>query len=466
VTGATVSHRVRPGLRRTLIVAVVLLVPIAVHAIWDQVESTLLAREISKIAQRHEPVDVVSRQSPLATSEQRQSARLYAAAADLARWQIQSDGHDIARKDVEAPTADPRFDAATLNAYLAESEPALQLLNLATPLDFQGFSSIAPSLHTNQSSLQTLSAMNCLTADILSARGEGDVAAGVLVRSIRLQRTITIPFYRSISNARLYGSLRILLKHAPPGEDALLRLQRGFEEWPDDDGLVLNVQTQRAELLGEFWPYPSNGASWALRPRQAYRRDAGASVVFVVLRPLITHGLRRELTVFEDALTVARGPWPAKYDSARALARRYDVDPQRSSRPFPGWTAGWIWPSLAAWRLDVDLPIAGVNLAYRRTAIAVLAVERFRRAHAGALPASLDALVPDYLSSVPQDPFDGKPLKYRPSADGYVVYSVDVNRADDGGVLYGFGSGSKMRPVRRDDPAPRDIGIRVTKERL
>jgi hypothetical protein len=112
--------------------------------------------------------------------------------------------------------------------------------------------------------------------------------------------------------------------------------------------------------------------------------------------------------------------------------------------------------------LTQTLPVGGMNLAFRRTAIATIAAERFRRAHAGQPPPSLAALVPEFLASVPQDPFDGKPLKYRVAADSYVVYSVDINRVDDSGELYGFGSGvgGRVRGIRAD-PLPRDIGIRV-----
>lgn len=46
-------------------------------------------------------------------------------------------------------------------------------------------------------------------------------------------------------------------------------------------------------------------------------------------------------------------------------------------------------------------------------------------------PASLDELVPNYLSSVPQDPFDGKSLKY--SAAKKILYSVGQDMRDLGG---------------------------------
>ncbi len=50
------------------------------------------------------------------------------------------------------------------------------------------------------------------------------------------------------------------------------------------------------------------------------------------------------------------------------------------------------------------------------------------------LPESLDALVPKYLQSVPQDPFATGSLTYRLSDEGYVLYSVGKNRQDDGGI--------------------------------
>lgn len=47
------------------------------------------------------------------------------------------------------------------------------------------------------------------------------------------------------------------------------------------------------------------------------------------------------------------------------------------------------------------------------------------------LPATQEALVPDYLSAVPRDPFDGQPFRY--SAEKRIVYSVGENLTDDGG---------------------------------
>ena len=72
------------------------------------------------------------------------------------------------------------------------------------------------------------------------------------------------------------------------------------------------------------------------------------------------------------------------------------------------------------------------SIALIRTSTSAIAVERFRLTH-GQFPESLNELVPQFLSAVPGDPFDGQPLRYHRLANGYVVYSVGRDGHDDGG---------------------------------
>jgi hypothetical protein len=64
--------------------------------------------------------------------------------------------------------------------------------------------------------------------------------------------------------------------------------------------------------------------------------------------------------------------------------------------------------------------------------VALMALRCWQERHAGALPPSLDALVPEYLDEVPRDPHDGKPLRY--SAEKRIVYSVGMDGKDSGGL--------------------------------
>jgi hypothetical protein len=67
----------------------------------------------------------------------------------------------------------------------------------------------------------------------------------------------------------------------------------------------------------------------------------------------------------------------------------------------------------------------------------------------GHYPKNLDALAPKYLDRLPQDIFSGKPLIYRPTENGYLLYSVGPNGKDDGGRGYD------------DEPSGDDLVIRM-----
>ncbi|MDX9911263.1 MAG: hypothetical protein RBS39_05485 [Phycisphaerales bacterium] len=68
----------------------------------------------------------------------------------------------------------------------------------------------------------------------------------------------------------------------------------------------------------------------------------------------------------------------------------------------------------------------------RHAALIAIALELYRREH-GAYPASLDALAPRFLPSVPRDPFDGQPLRYELRDGVACVWSIGADRKDDGG---------------------------------
>jgi hypothetical protein len=73
--------------------------------------------------------------------------------------------------------------------------------------------------------------------------------------------------------------------------------------------------------------------------------------------------------------------------------------------------------------------------AMHRCAIAALAMERYRK-EKGRWAESLAELVSaGYLKSVLTDPSDGKPLRLKRTADGWLVYAIGVDRTDHGGTI-------------------------------
>lgn len=79
--------------------------------------------------------------------------------------------------------------------------------------------------------------------------------------------------------------------------------------------------------------------------------------------------------------------------------------------------------------------------AFNEAALRVLRTEialRLYQLETGAYPAKLEALVPQYLDSVPVDPFspDLSGLIYKPQTNSYSLYSVGPDGKDDGGQSF------------------------------
>jgi hypothetical protein len=406
---------------------------------WDRIEAAGLARDIARIAARGEPTRAADDNGADLTREQRDAARIYATAVERLQEDTRDEAFRYQRLDVDNPAGAPG-SLADLESRFRKDAPSLQLLDQATPLDFAGFGDVAPELSARQDPLAALSALNALRADLLSMRGNGDQAAEALVASVRLLRTMPRSFYRYQASSRLLGSLRILLRHTSPTETALATLQRAFAGTPDADTLTQEMLEARAQFL-ETIDRPAASVAQAATERLA--------------RPWITREWRRQLAIFDESLALTRTPWAARFDLAAAFERKYLADMELSGRTR---FITWLTPRRGAAFWVMTMSAAAYDVAGRGIGVALLAVERYRRANGGAGPSTLEALVPAYLAAVPQDPFSGQSLIYRPAADEYRIYSVDNNRKDDGGEFYGIGSRGQLAPR---SGAPRDYGIRV-----
>jgi hypothetical protein len=62
-----------------------------------------------------------------------------------------------------------------------------------------------------------------------------------------------------------------------------------------------------------------------------------------------------------------------------------------------------------------------------------LATARYRT-EMGACPKTLEELTPKFITAIPPDPFDGKPLRMAARDGGVVLYSIGPDGRDDGGA--------------------------------
>jgi hypothetical protein len=466
MTEDSVMHpRVRPGFRRAAIVIVVLLLPVAAHALWDYVESRRLSSAVEAIRQRGERV-YLGYGRPM-TPEQKQASRYYGAAAHLVREAygkaLATAGRDIESLSALPPAAarnDPRLDA--LQQVAEQYAPALELLDRAARLDARGLDYGDDSIYGFPN--KSLADVNALRIARLAFLGESDAASHALVATLRIRRAYTDQ--RGLNLPVDSGtSLRLILAFAPPTEPGLRALQEEYSKWDVEGEVEDRLVDMRARLIGAVWPGAPGEMPVTPRFRDPQDRGRMPRLVDLVLRPWVTRNFTRLLRQYEETIAAAKQPWPAKLDAARALAERYPDRPSQS-RPVSGLLGfssfsfrGLLGVNPSAIDLARLAPAFGTEIARRRVAITALAVERYRRANSNTVPSSLTALVPTYLKSVPTDPFSGQPIRYVQGRDTYKVYSVGENRQDENGDWTEI-EVDRSHPhfVRR---APRDLGFDV-----
>ncbi|HEY7057017.1 MAG TPA: hypothetical protein VH458_10850 [Vicinamibacterales bacterium] len=444
----------RAGIRILAIGTVVVLIPLALHGVWDQIEATRLSRRVREIQQRGEPVNTAENRRPLDSEQQRDASRLYFAAAILSvptfppRLQAASTGQalrgsmatlaELAGRPAADVRRDPRL--ADLEATVESVRSALSLLDEATPLDFQRFSPDSPAYSLLTSDLIRLATVNSLRTSVLALRGDIDQAASSHVASVRLLRTFT--GMAGSFTPRTTDALALLIARGSPDESALRTLQQAYAHAAENDGLADALIDRRATMLESAWPHSYGRASWVQRLAINGLRRRGFDPVWFLLRPWLTRSFIAMIDTLQAEIAIARQPWPQKYEAVNRLRQQFPEGPRQPfgstdvnrfgvplQFPAPQWSQGFVRYATAA----------GERLAVNRAAVAVLGVELFRRTHGGTLPQMLDGGV--------LDPFTGRPLKYVRSDTSYTVYSVGPDQHDDGGEV-GEGRGARDRGIR------------------
>ena len=141
-----------------------------------------------------------------------------------------------------------------------------------------------------------------------------------------------------------------------------------------------------------------------------------------------------------QAIGLPGTPWPKASRTVQSVVK--------AGRDAPGLLA---YSRMAGLLADGAVDCEARWSARRATARAAVAVQRFRLKH-GRLPNKLADLVPDYLKTVPADPYTGKPVVYRKLKKGFIVYAVGPNGKDDAGRDAG------------DKPPGDDISFRILRD--
>ncbi len=209
---------------------------------------------------------------------------------------------------------------------------------------------------------------------------------------------------------------------APFTDHDLSRLAASLKVDEDSAGLRRGMIGERVSVLS-FDSWLGSGVGQALSTMPANDSEISQLVLDVLgIGYSLEQDLGFAMRIFAELIPAFGQPLAEAADTVKELQDRVDEAPDQQH----------IYTKMFLPDLVRVHEVRLRTVAKCRTASAGLAVLRYARAN-GDAPSSLDDLVPVYLTSVPADPYDGQPLRYRREAGGFVVYSISMNRRDDGG---------------------------------
>jgi len=253
-------------------------------------------------------------------------------------------------------------------------------------------------------------------------------AAGAVADSMAEEPLLISQLVRVASWAIICKRSELMLNGATLSDQQLNTLQTLFQNAERPDSMVRGLAGERASGLAVFMGSPDQLSIFGnvdSDSRPALKDRLRASLYIGLLKS--TGILRKDRSFYLDVMATnvaaAEAPFPKRLTLAQQ-ANTAAMSPPSKLMIF----SRMLLPALSrAMQRDGD------HTARIRTAQTATAIERFRRAHSGNLPGDLKELVPTYLASVPEDPFDGQPLRFKQLTKGYVVYSIGSDLRDDGG---------------------------------
>jgi hypothetical protein len=228
------------------------------------------------------------------------------------------------------------------------------------------------------------------------------------------------PWIRFAATGHACRVIKHVCEIAPPDEEDYQVIEQLLRAADDVEPFVRLLDAERLWRGEGIFSLPADELYKVLREYQTSFGGGGPEffdrLVFrrITFAPTFVADHAAYLQVMRKSVQMLEGPFVSRdapeYQEIGKLTRRYGL----TARLAP-YSSGmkYIHCRMAA---DVRMVRAG------------LALLRFKQHH-GAFPQVLDALELGGLT----DPFDGKPLRYRPEAEGFVVYSVDEDQKDNDG---------------------------------
>jgi hypothetical protein len=267
-------------------------------------------------------------------------------------------------------------------------------------------------------SLRTRVALARGKPDVALESIEASLAAG---RSFEHQPSLVAHLVRVAVTGVALDDIEDLLAKADLTDEQLVRLQTQVQAVNVSDGLTGALVGERGLGFHSFHTFPPTPATG---PAPAASGPmAGGELTSP--RPCLVY-----LSVMQELIDASHLPAPKSLDEVRQVNARLATQ-ARASNPLTRMNAFAAAQAVPA--ADAAFSATARTQAVRDLLLMAIAAKRHKLKH-GSDPASPNDLVPEFLPSIPIDPFDGQPLRMKVTPGEIVFYSVGIDRIDNGGL--------------------------------
>ena len=208
-------------------------------------------------------------------------------------------------------------------------------------------------------------------------------------------------------------------------------VQRMYTDDGNGDGLFRPTNTQLGALgvlkgPQTAWPDGSRGMDERLASAASHVMAPAAAMYVVGRREMLERYDTMISRYVQDASRPLRDMENAAGVTSDNELGMMMIEPAQRMRWF---LVAYLTPALGKSQRQFT-----INRAQCLATATAFAAERYRRAH-GAWPVDAACLVPEFMQSVPEDPWSGKPVLMSNDGDGFRIWSVGRDGVDDRGDL-------------------------------
>jgi len=406
---------------------------VGVHQWRVQAARARYETAVARLRAQGEPVTLAAMR-PAAVPSEENAGLLYEEALDELR-QVSPDDRERIAALAERWQSLSTAEQAEAQAFLETSANALRLVRMGAPkpacvIPTTPDTASNPSGGLHLTDVRLVSHLLRLSAGLHLASGRLDEPVADAVVLLRFARRFdSVPTLPSLLTKCALESIalqfvRAAMNTGDPSPAPLAKLAELIADSHDRSELVRVMKGERASAIDVRRRQLDDPAAFL---DDAETPDTWMNRLYLwYLLPMMIDADLEYLERMAEVIPLAEQPFYLSASRWRSL--ELQPKPENVQAPFRGFLAAAAWPVMRKGAVAFDH--VGTVIDSARLAVAL---RRHRMKH-GKYPATLGALVPEFIGSLPRDPFSGAGYIYRREGEGFVVYGVGRNGVDDGGV--------------------------------